>query len=208
MVYLLLVLLALVMAPFFYQLVQKLEKSFAVLEAMLFFLSAGLVVVHILPDAWSHAGWWALVGFGLAWVLPWAAEHYLHDHEEQVHLVPIIVSITGLALHGVTDGVALSYASDASSMHINKFGLHYHPLPIAVVLHSFPASIFVYWVLKPKYGTRFAISALAVMGVTTLIGYWSGSEYLQALHSSFQMGVFEGIAAGSLMHLASHRIKH
>lgn len=206
--FLLLVLLALFIAPFVYQLVTKLEKSFAILEAVLFFLIAGLVVIHILPDAWNHAGWWALIGFFFAWVLPWAAEHYLHDHEDKVHLVPIIVSISGLALHGMTDGIALSYASEGATSHFNRFGLHYHPLPLAVVLHSFPASIFVYWVLKPKYGTRFAVSALVIMGLTTIIGYWSGSEYLQMIHSSFQMGVFEGVAAGSLMHLASHRIKH
>ena len=195
-----------VIAPFLYIGVSRLRHGYSIVEMVLFFSIAGLVVVHILPESVSLAGWLSILVFFVSWLLPTVGERLLHKHADSVHLIPIVVSVIGLVVHSLIDGLSLASLTQYVSQPLIFSSLSFHPLPLAVVIHSYPASLFVWWVLRPKFGPVIATSVMITMALTTSIGFFSGAPFIAEIYGTTTMGLFQALAAGSLMHLASHRV--
>ncbi len=179
MIYWLATMASFLLAPVLYRFIHKLRHGYVVVETLLFFAIAGLVIIHILPESIALAGYAAVATFLASWLLPTFGERFLHKHAHSVHMIPLIVSVVGMVTHGLIDGVSLAYAGDYAGEITDKAGLHYHPLPLAVVVHSFPASLFVWWVLRPNHGLRTAVTVVSLMAAATTVGFFSGHRLLQ-----------------------------
>jgi len=206
MSYFVLSLIVLAMAPFLYLAVEKVGHAFFYIEAFIYFAIAGLVVLHIVPESFLICGWWSILVIFIGWLLPTAIEYCSHRFMERIHMIPLVLSVVGLCMHGVLDGLALSQSGHSSIVDQN--GMHYHALPIAVVLHRVPASLLLWWSIRPKYGIALAVITLTLLGGFTTFGFMYGSEVLWKVHQGFYFGLFQALVGGSLLHLASHRISH
>lgn len=178
-------------------------------EVLFFFALAGLVLLHLLPEAIQLAGPAAIVLCILSWLMPTALEWMFKKHEHAVHNAPFFVTIVGLILHHVLDGLALATASHVVDFSATTTGLHMHALPIAVVLHTIPAAIFIWWMLKDRYSKRLAQAALLACIIATSVGFFLAT-YLLGLTTMtpYMQGLFQAIVAGSMLHLTTHRALH
>jgi hypothetical protein len=210
LLYLLISLLILLVTPLLHLGVSKLGKPYGLFERLLFILVTVLVLVHILPDAYEIAGWPVLIVALVGWGLPGFLERNLHHMAGTIHGAQIVVAIIGLGLHGVLDGVGLSLGDIAEVGHEARVHTHVHShahdsLPLAILLHRVPEALFLWWVLKPKYGFKIPSAVLAFLGLSTIFGFWFGHEWLSGFENGAGFGYFQALVGGSLMHLASHR---
>ncbi|MBK8480197.1 MAG: permease [Proteobacteria bacterium] len=184
---LLLSLLALVAGPLVHGFVRRRPAMLGAIDGFSLVGVCGLVLLHGLPDAFSHAGWGAAAAavagfFGPSWL-----ERRMHRAAHQAHTGALVLALAGLALHSVFDGAAMA----RSAM-----------LGLAVALHNLPVGL-VLWLLLASYRRPVRIAVLASMAAATLVGFIATGALLQG-DLPF-VGIFEGLVSGSLLHVLVHR---
>jgi hypothetical protein len=117
-----------------------------------------------------------------------------HGIEAKAHMVTLVLGVTGLAIHGLLDGAALSSSSDDSITL----------LPAAVALHRIPVGLTMWWLLQPAFGTRTAWGAIGTVAATTCAGYALGPAVLAEFSSNVGLG-FQALVSGSLLHVVFFR---
>ncbi len=152
----------------------------------------GLVVIEVLPHAFSVVGGWALGWAALGLLLPERLERLLHRAARRVHAFALVLAMSGLGLHDALDGAALAHGTTDSS------------LAMAVVLHRLPVGLAVWWLIRPAYGAAKAVFALAFIVVATLIGYVAAGA-VESVGDVGALGAFEALVGGSLLHVVLHR---
>lgn len=215
MTYLIATLLAVAAGPPLAGLARRLRATTIALDAFVLVVLGGLVLLHILPHAVEGAGIWSFAAAGAAFLLAGFAERGLHLHHHQHHhaqggagLTPkliVLLALLGLFVHQLVDGVALAVA-DAEHDAAHAGGeVHEHGQvwALAVLLHSLPKSIALWWIVAPLLGLRSALTMLVLMLVGTLLGYAVG-EPLLAAASPMSISLFEALLAGTLMHVVMH----
>ena len=105
--------------------------SRAALDAFTFIAMLGLILGHIVPDAFSLAGWPALLVAGAAWFGPTFFEKRVKSMAEGAHSVALLLGALGLVVHGTFDGMALVELKGSES--------GWSALAVAVILHRIPA---------------------------------------------------------------------
>lgn len=161
---------------------------------------AGLVLIHIIPDAFEDIGWAsiAIVCFGL--FFPSLLEKGYHKFAKQAHVYTLLIALIGLCAHAITDGLALI----SPNFPHNELASSQNFLPFAIILHNLPVGLAVWWLIKPTYGNKRAVSMLLLMSASTVIGFFAGQALIGSLpHSLF--GIFEAFVAGTLLHVFFHR---
>ncbi len=187
------------LAPVFYKLAQRYTKAHKFFEACLLAVIVGVVVGHILPESIKVVGW-AAIGVALVgMLLPSLIERLWHGLADSVHWVPLLVGITGLALHAAMDGAAMVDVHSAQSHG------HSHPvLAWAVVLHRLPVALLIWWTLWPKNGWPLPAGIFFFLSLCTIGGYTMGSVLID-LESHSTIAWFQALVSGSLLHLALDR---
>jgi uncharacterized protein len=191
--YLLATLLALLTGPLIYAAAARHARTRRVLDIAVIAAISALVVFEVLPQAWTRGGW-PVLPFLLAGLLgPTLIERVFHRHERQAHLGAMALAVGGLVLHTLADGVVLSPG------HAGE-----HALPLAVVVHSLPVGVGVWWLLAPHFGTRIAAAALLLMCVGTVTGYLLGVPLERALGET-AWSWLQALVAGSILHVVFGR---
>lgn len=199
MFFLLASILSLFVGPAIYRLVPTRHYWLHIVDGFVFVTIGGIVVLAILPEAVAWGGPMALVFAGLGLMLPTFSERFFQRFEHQAHAAALMLGLIGLLIHSITDGTVLAPGSHHHHEHASN------PLLLwGVLLHRFPVGLTVWWFLRPVYGARLALSALALMTVGTLSGYFFGSHLVETL-SSQGMAWFQAFVAGSLVHVVLHR---
>lgn len=85
----------------------------AALDAFTFVAMLGLILGHIIPDAYALAGAGSLVVAALAWFGPTFLEHRVRSLASRAHLAAMLLGAIGLTAHGILDGMALYDPSGA-----------------------------------------------------------------------------------------------
>jgi uncharacterized membrane protein YraQ (UPF0718 family) len=157
----------------------------------------GLVLADVIPHALQHGGWLALPTVVVGLVGPTVLERTLHKAAEKVHTAALVLGLFGLMLHATVDGLALGSAG----------GGHVHvTLATAVLLHRLPEGLTIWWLLRPAYGARMAVLALALVALATGAGVGLAGRGLQALaDGSLTLAAVEALVGGSLLHVVLHR---
>ena len=195
MLYLVLGIVAFLLGPLLYLALGRWTRLRNVLDLAV----TGLVTVLALLILWESLdeGGLLVVAFGLVGFSgPLIAERLLAHREHGVHLATLIVGVAGLALHAVVDGAALLFGDAGRG----------ETAALAVIAHRVPAGLAVWWLAQVGFGTRIAWAVLAAMAVATLIGYEAASITLDLVSNEI-FSWFQAFVAGSLLHLAFHRVR-
>jgi hypothetical protein len=184
-------LLALLVGPLVYRSARA-RRSAAAVDAFALVAVAGLVFMHILPQSFELAGWWvlpvALIGaFGPGLL---CGSRLFHGRESRLVALPL--ALLAIALHALLDGVAI-VSSDVGGHGTSE-------LALAVVIHRIPVGLGIWWLVRPLYGLRAAVSLLVGIAVFSMIGFYSGEVLLDAAPERW-IALVQALLAGSLLHV-------
>jgi zinc transporter ZupT len=189
----------LLLGPLLYGLAALRRATGQMLDGFVLITLAGIVCLHIVPDAWRSAGPVSLVFILLGLAFPLLLEWVFSQAHERAHLVVLLVAAIGIALHAVLDGLALLPIGEQS-------GLFGSTLALGVIIHRLPVGIAIWWVVRPQFGTAAALAVFAVVIGATGTSYYLGAGLLVA--DSTALAFFQAFVAGSLVHVALFGISH
>ncbi|RMH14999.1 MAG: hypothetical protein D6701_10560, partial [Gemmatimonadetes bacterium] len=188
--------LAPVLGPALYRAAGHRLTPLAFLDGLVYVALPGLVFLVVFPESAGVGNWTPLALLVLGAVGPSLAERLFHRFAEGTHRLAVFLGVSGLALHALLEGAALGPAvlgTEGGS-----------PFVLAVVLHRLPVGLAVWWLLRPSYGPRVALGAIAALIACTLAGYGAGEELTTAL-SGRAAGLFQAFVAGTLLHVVFHK---
>ena len=189
----LLSILVLAAGPALFRLTRWSQASMAGLDGFIRVAVGGMLLVHVLPSAWSVGGWIAAIAFLLGMLAPLGVHRLLESSSGLALVTELAIGLSGLALHAFLDGAALiSHEVDP----------HYpsQMLAIAVVMHRLPVGMGVWWLVRPRFGKRAAWIALASMAAATVAGGFLSEGVLSAASSSW-IAAFHAFMVGALLHV-------
>ena len=154
------------------------------------------MVFDVLPEAFSHGGWW-IFGFLLLGLLgPLALERFSPESAGRTHRVALFLGLGSLTLHALGDGAALWKVTLSGSEEGQWLGW-------GILLQQFPVGLTVWWLLRPRLGRLAAGAGLLAVGLGTVIGF-SSPEVVVPVLSGWGMGQIQALAAGALLHVVFH----
>lgn len=167
-------------------------KSRSVLEAADGFVVIallGLAFFHVLPEAFADGGGWAVLAAGCGAFAPAMLERRAHD-ERAADRVGGAFALLAFAVHGIVDGLAI------------RSDVHGHALTLTVVLHRVPEGIAAWTLLRPAWGKRKTVAALAALAGAT--GFGAAVGTLGALSAPRSLAIVQAAAIGSVLHVVLH----
>lgn len=163
-------------------------------DGFIFVVIGGLVLFHILPESIEQVGLWSLLFVLIGLIGPSLAEHLFHKAAALTHKSTLILGVSGLVLHSLTDGTALIEDPDFDQL----------TLIIAVIAHRLPVGLTVWWLLRPHFGKSIALIVLGLMSIGTVIGAIMSEQLLPQISPSV-VALIESFIAGSVLHVVFHR---
>lgn len=193
---------ALICGPLLYAVARRGPAFIAFLDGFVLVSIAGLVLLEVVPGAYGEGGPWSLAFLLIGAIGPSVVEHTLQQARREAHLATLALAVLGLLLHSIGDGVALSpglapgLAPGAGHAH--------EALGIAVVVHSIPVGLVVWWVMAPVFGRGPPALTLLLMCAGTVVGFVFGPELSEVLGTS-AFAWFQALVAGSILHVVFGR---
>ncbi|MEE9391564.1 MAG: permease [Planctomycetota bacterium] len=167
------------------------------LDAFILVTITGLIVGHVMPEAMRLAGWGAILAATAGLFLPRWFEGSIGKLANRAHAVALFLGVGGLFVHGLVDGAALGGADDHGGQSLSA------ELALAVILHRIPVGLTIWALLKRYRGRGFASLMLWLMALATTVGFFGGKTLIER-SASIPLGLFEGLVAGSLLHVVLH----
>lgn len=149
----------------------------------------GLAFFHVLPEAFADGGAWALLAAACGAFAPAMLERRVHD-ERAADRVGGTFALLAFAVHGIVDGLAI------------RSDVHGHALTLTVVLHRVPEGIAAWTLLRPAWGRRKTVAALAALGCVTVFGAALGT--VGAFAAPRALAIVQAAAIGSVLHVVLH----
>lgn len=191
---------ALLCGPLLYLLARRRPAFLGFLDGFVLVCIAGLVLLEVLPGTYGAGGAWSLAFLALGAIGPTLVEHGLARARREAHLATLALAILGLLLHSLADGAAL--APGDGGHHGHNHGED--ALVMAIVVHSVPVGLVVWWVMAPVFGWRWPALTLAAMAGATSAGFAFGLELGHWLGDR-AFAWFEALVAGSILHVVFGR---
>lgn len=175
---------------------EKRVWGIAALKGLMASFLGGLLVFHLLPEAYHAIGWVSILlivlGF-LAMVLPEQIAIGRQPQGDRVYSAEILW--LGLALHQLADGAALTLASADLK---NDW-----QLAAVVLAHRIPVAAVIIWLFYKINKRKAGWLRIGVMALATLIG----ALFSKSLTPFMSSGVIEGFyafMAGTFLHFLVH----
>lgn len=191
-------LFALVVGPLLYRAAAGRSWALSALDGFVLTSVTGLVLVFVLPEAVSSAGWWVLIPAFAGLLFPLLMEQVGGLTDKLAHGLVLWVALGGLVIHTVLDGFALVDHRHAQTSAI----------ALAVVVHRLPVGLAIWNLVAPRFGASRAWATLAVVGVGTLLGVAAGDAMADWAEGSIWLAGFQAFVAGSLLHVVTHEPGH
>ena len=137
---------ALLAGPAVYTFGRRNRIARQILDGFIFITIAGIVTVHIIPEALVGGGNLAFVFLALGIAFPVVLERGLHGSFHAAHGLVLALAALGLVIHAALDGIALLPSGSRD-------------LAYAVILHRLPVGMAIWWSLRPNLGLAAAIAA-------------------------------------------------
>ena len=182
-------LIVLAAGPALYAAARESARTLAFLDGFVVVSIAGLVVFEVAPDTFKAGGIGSLVFLIAGAFGPTALERWFRRAERHMHIGTLLLAMGGLVLHALADGVVLAPGAATD-----------WALPLAVVIHSLPVGMAVWWLLAPHFGPWPPLLALLAMGTGTIVGYRYGAA-LEDLFSAQAWAWFQSLVAGTILHV-------
>lgn len=192
--------LALMSGPVLFGLAQRRPAFLSFLDGFVLVSISGLVLLEVLPESYGQGGMGSLIFVLVGALGPSLVERTLHQARREAHLATLGLAVLGLLLHSVADGAAMSPAEPGHDGH----GHARHALALAIVVHSVPVGLVIWWVMRPVFGARLPLITLGLMSLATIAGYLFGIE-LNHFLGERAIAWFEALVAGSILHVVFGR---
>ncbi|NQT63116.1 MAG: permease [Candidatus Marinimicrobia bacterium] len=190
---------ALLLGPFLAKIFEQQPGINRFLDGFILVSIGGIAVIHLLPEAVVEIGGMALLMVVFGALLPYFAERAFHNYERATHSGVLVLAFSGILVHTLMDGIAVSQASrDHGSGQV---------LAYAVILHRLPVGLLIWWALKPLSNIKVIVSVLALMSLATAAGFSLGAAEFPGAHSTY-ITYFQALVTGSLLHVLFHRHIH
>lgn len=193
--------------PFVYALGQRRPTARQVLDGIIFITIAGIVCVHIIPDAIQVGGLYAFLFLALGLVFPGLIERQFEKSIREAHVFILVLAALGLALHATIDGIALLPLGEAALTSSGGRSLVDNQLALSVILHRLPIGMAIWWSIRPGFGTAVAAGVFALVILATAIGYFFGTAVIE-LAETRSVSYFQAFVAGSLVHVVAFGVTH
>jgi len=204
---LLLSIVALLLGPFVYEFGRHRPQLRQGLDGLVFITIAGIICVHIIPEAIETGGLIAVAFLLLGLAFPVVLEHRFHDAVPQAHGFILFLAALGMTVHAAVDGIALLPAGDAAGSLFGWGSWEDSQLAVSVILHRLPVGMAIWWSLRPNFGSPLAIAAFALIIVVTALAYFVAGPAV-ALAEAESVAWFQAFVSGSLVHVVAFGASH
>ena len=185
---------ALLLGPVVYMLGVRLPAARQILDGFIFITIAGIVAVHIIPEALARGGNPAIAFLLLGIAFPMVIERVVHEKFAAAHGFVLALAALGLVIHSILDGIALLPTQNAE-------------LGYAVVLHRLPVGMAIWWSLRPNLGLTAAVAAFAMIIVATSASFVVGAPIVE-LAETRSIAWLQAFVSGSLIHIVAFGVGH
>ena len=185
---------ALLLGPMVYTVGRRNRIVRQVLDGFIFITIAGIVTVHIIPEALSGGGNLSIAFLLLGIAFPMLLEKGLHESFHAAHGLILALAALGLIIHSVLDGIALLPSQK-------------HDLAYAVILHRVPIGMAIWWSLRPNLGLSAAIAAFAMIIIATTASFVIGAPVAEFAEAS-SIAWLQAFISGSLIHIVAFGVSH
>jgi len=174
----------------------------------------GVTIFAILPESFGACPWWAvLLGLITGYALFFLISKHLHhvcpacaashfDADATRHFSEIATAlIVALAIHSMTDGLALGIQGEAPATGATKWSLF-----LALCIHKVPEGLALGSLLIGAGFSRIsALGWVAAVEATTLLGGVIGYFFLTEI-STLWLGLIMAYVGGGFVYLAIHAV--
>jgi len=174
----------------------------------------GVTIFAILPESFGACPWWAvLLGLITGYALFFLISKHLHhvcpacaashfDADATRHFSEIATAlIVALAIHSMTDGLALGIQGEAPATGATKWSLF-----LALCIHKVPEGLALGSLLIGAGFSRIsALGWVAAVEATTLLGGVIGYFFLTEI-STLWLGLIMAYVGGGFVYLAVHAV--
>ncbi len=181
-------LLTLAAGPALLTVIHPESRGRAALDAFVVVGIAGLVLLHVVPEAVEIAGWPAATATALGVAFPLLLHRIYPNGFRAADTGAAVGGLVALLTHSMLDGVSLATSGPRPA------------LALAVVLHRLPLGLAVWWLGQTVIGRRAALAILFTEGAGTLLGYGLG-DVLEAVLNAKALPVFQAFMAGTVLHV-------
>ena len=185
---------ALLAGPAVYTFGRRNRIARQVLDGFIFITIAGIVTVHIIPEALTGGGNLAVLFLALGIAFPVILERGLHESFHAAHGLVLALAALGLVIHSVLDGIALLPSGNRD-------------LAYAVVLHRLPVGMAIWWSLRPNLGLAAAITAFAMLIGASAASFVLGAPMIE-LAEARSIALLQAFISGSLIHIVAFGVSH
>lgn len=158
------------------------------LDVFVVVVIAGLVLLHVLPEAVEVAGWPAATAAAIGMAVPVFVHRFSPGEGSGRSRTFAALGLLALLTHAIVDGVAIAADREDST------------LALAVALHRIPLSVSVWWLGATQIGRTAALAILATEGIGTLVGYFLAVAWLPAGGGPL-MSAFQALVGGAVLHV-------
>lgn len=187
-------LVALVIGPLLYRLLRSRRPMVRALDLFVMVSISLLVALEVIPGTYGEGGWPSLLFLVAGALGPSLLERVAGRLRREAHLAALYLALGGLVLHAMADGAGLAPGPAAAS----------DALGVAVVIHSIPVGLMVWWLVAPALGQRWAAWSIAAMALATVAGYGLGAGLNQFLGEQATAWM-QALIAGSILHVVFGR---
>ena len=185
---------ALLSGPVIYTLGRRNRVARQVLDGFIFITIAGIVTVHIIPEALASGGNPAIAFLALGIVFPVILERALHESFRAAHALVLALAVVGLIIHAVLDGIALLPSGNRD-------------LAYAVILHRLPVGMAIWWSLRPNLGLGAAVTAFVIIIAASAASFVFGAPVVD-LAEARSISWLQAFISGSLIHIVAFGVSH
>jgi hypothetical protein len=186
--------IALLAGPAIYTYGRRNRIARQILDGFIFITIAGIVTVHIIPEALAGGGDLAIAFLVLGLAFPVILERGLHDSFHAAHGLVLALAALGLVIHAALDGIALLPSDN-------------NDLAYAVVLHRVPVGMAIWWSLRPNLGLAAAVIAFALIITASAASFVLGAPVVE-LAETRSIAWLQAFVAGSLIHIVAFGVSH
>ncbi len=191
---LLLAIISLFIGPVLYQWIRRGGFAAKAFDTLIIAVLILLMAFFLIPESWAELGYKSVALILAGYLVPGLLEHMIKKAAHTLHLVSLLLALTGLALHAMLDGAALNSGDGAAASNLS----------LAVVLHRLGVGMMIWMMVQPLFGKKMAFAVLVFASLATVAGYLL-SEVLVALEGQYATSVIQALIIGMLVHSLIHR---
>ncbi len=176
------------LGPLLQRLSRRTPFALSLLDGFMVVAISGLILIDILPHSFESAGW-PVVPIALCGLfIPTILERARHRLGARAHGTALGLAVLGMLLHSAMDGAGLVGGASLS---------------LALILHRLPVGLAIWMLLRRTHGIVYALTAIALLNVATLVGYLFG-HHVEVDYGMTGLHWFVALVAGSLLHVVVH----